>query len=548
MARIKIERSRSKVQDPAKFNLAPLVLSQNLALQVSNAYSQLGNAIAKTAEKTKKTEDKNTLRYLKIKSLPIIQEAKDKYKFSTDINDAQLFLEDMLVGNFENLLRSRNQEVKNAFQLYLLSTVQTEFGELYTNILTRHAQKSEDTLLETITEFDAQEAESNPQRRNNAQKEKSLIWTDATNIANLGEAKIKQLKKDSELRTKKFQYSYGTDNDPVSILAIGKEIRKEVGDIHANYILQNAENKIISDAIQEDRVSEIEIKADQEQKISNYAHVIKKIRLNDPSVSLDDINDLYKADQINSAQRNSLYKIYAGEIELSDDNVINLINGAMAIAGSVEDIDLLQRTVLLSPDVVDRLNVGHQEDFIGIFEKYKDKLPAFKEFQKNRKLLEDDLGVLNMSGDIIIMAGASNKKKVDKRLVINSLAYYDKLILEGANPDDAYLQTINEKLNNDNFPSIYELTDVISIDLKPPIKTELENGKVYFENRRAEVLEVYNKTGDIKTFAEDISKLDSIEILFNLRKDFYKDEVDGGLKKAFSGINETKIKLLQAEK
>ena len=144
------------------------------------------------------------------------------------------------------------------------------------------------------------------------------------------------------------------------------------------------------------------------------------------------------------------------------------------------------------------------------------------------------------------MAG-QGRKTVDERLVINSLARYDELILEGVNPDDAYLQTINEKLTNDNFPSIYEFADVISIDLKPPIKTEVENGKVYFENRRVEVLEVYKKTGDIKTFADDISKLDSTEILFNIRKKFYKDEVDGGLKKAFDAVNTQKTKLKKAD-
>ena len=545
MANIKIQRSQLKVQDPGGINVSPLVLSQNLALQVSNSYSQLGEAIAKTAKKTKATEDKNTLRHLKIESLPKIQAAKDKYKFSTRISDAESFIEDLNITKFELLLEGHNQEVKNGFQLHLLSTVEKEFGQLYTQILTNHAKESEDTLLDTITELDEQEADSNPQKRDAANKDKSLIWTDATNIANLGLAKLKQLKKDSDLRTKQFQYAYRTDNDPVSILAIGEEIRKDVGDNIANYILQNAENKLISDAIQDDRVSEIKLKADQNQKVHTYAHVIKKIRLEDPTVSLDDINDLYKANQINSAQRNSLYKIYAGEIELSDDNVINLINGAMAIAGSVEDIDLLQRTVLLSPDVVDRLNVGHQEKFIGIFEKYKDKLPAFKEYQNNRKRLEEDLDVVNSSGQIIVMAGQA-KKKVDERLVIDSLARYDELILEGVNSDDAYLQTINEKLTSDNFPNIYEFANTISIDLKPPIKTEIENGKVYFENRRAEVLEVYKKTGDIKTFADDISKLDSTEILFNIRKNFYKDEADGGLKKAFSGINEAKTKLKKA--
>lgn len=536
MAVIKIQRSQSRVQVSKAENLSPLVLSQNLALQVSNAYSQLGEAIAKTAAKTKATEDKNTLRSLKITALPLLTEKKNKYIKSTDINDAQFFLEDLNIKNFETLLKGYNQEVKDGFQSHLLKFAETEFGQLYTTILTNHAQKSEDTLLDTIIELDKQEADSNPQKRNNANKEKSLIWTDATNIANLGELKLKQLKEESDLRTKKFQLALQTDNDPISILAMGKELRTEMGDTAANYILQNADNVLISNGIQNDRIEEINFKADQNQKLENYAHVIKKIKLDDTSISLDDINDLYKANQINSAQRNSLYKIYAGEIELSDDNVIDLINGAMAMADTIEEIDLLKKTILLSPDIIDQLNVGDAEKFIGIFEKYDQDLPGYKLWKSNRELIEADLGKIK-SANIVLPGGIVSKK--DEKLIANTLGYYDELVLSGVEPDEAYIRTINEKLKNDKLPSIYELTDVISIDLKPPTAVELENGKVYFENRRTEILEVWKKTGDIKTFAEDISKIDNIEKLFIIRKDFYKDDENPN-DKAFSDTNPKK--------
>ena len=178
MAVIKIQRSKSRVQFPRADNLSPLVLSQNLALQVSNAYSQLGNAIEKTAKKTKATEDKNNLRVLTIEALPLLTEIKNKYRRSTNIIDAQLFLKDLSIKNFETLLKDHNQEVKNGFQSHLLKFAQTEFGQLYTGILTNHAKKSEDTLLDTIIELDKQEADSNPQKRDAADKEKSLIFSE----------------------------------------------------------------------------------------------------------------------------------------------------------------------------------------------------------------------------------------------------------------------------------------------------------------------------------------------------------------------------------
>ena len=60
------------------------------------------------------------------------------------------------------------------------------------------------------------------------------------------------------------------------------------------------------------------------------------------AVTLDDINDLYKKDALNSSQRDALYNIYTKETDLSDQNVIDIIEGALLIADRVEDIDTLK--------------------------------------------------------------------------------------------------------------------------------------------------------------------------------------------------------------
>ncbi len=99
---------------------------------------------------------------------------------------------------------------------------------------------------------------------------------------------------------------------------------------------------------------------------------------------------MFKSDQINSAQRNALYRVKLGIIEPSDENILTLINGAMHSA-EIEDLDAIESAVLTSPELADKLGIKDLEKFIQIFDKYKSDRPGFINYKKNRKLLADDL-------------------------------------------------------------------------------------------------------------------------------------------------------------
>ena len=176
-----------------------------------------------------------------------------------------------------------------------------------------------------------------------------------------------------------MQYSNRIKNSPMDILKLGVEnVASDVAnETLARSIIQNAEITLISKAIQEDTINELQIKADTEQKLNNFAYVIGKMNNGDTTISLDDINDLYKKDQLNSSQRDALYTLFANPKKLSDQNVVDMIEGAMLIAETVEEIDELREQILSSPEYVASLGLTKFSEYNAIFEKYQKNLPAF---------------------------------------------------------------------------------------------------------------------------------------------------------------------------
>jgi len=524
MALIKINRSQARITTPQTPQLQAAGIDPSSAIGFGNALASFGNAVNKTAEKTKTQQDKNDFRKLELAAGVQIEKAKVKYQFSSNVKDANLFLKDIDIKNFKTLLEGQNKEVVSLFNNYLAKETGNAFSSVYGTILKQHGLESETTLLDTIISLDKKSASDNPQDRNEADGEKTLLFSDANNLAALGPLKLQQLAKDSDLRTKKFQLKFQTKNDPVSVLKIGKEaLTKQLGSATAaQLVIDDANNAIVSKYFQGVKAEDQLDKADKLQKVSNFAYMLNQLKTDSQSVTLDNVNDLFKIGQINSAQRTSLYRAISGEIDVeSDGNTLALINGALQLADTVEEIDALKSMIFLDNEVVDNLAVGDLEDFITIFEKYDQDAEGYKLFKHNRGLLETDLGVVKRG---IIQVGPINKK--DERLIDETLRYYDNLVMQGIEPNDAYIKAVDEKLT-DQIPTIQRAFAVSSVsfptaDLTP--EKDGKKGEKYFDNRRNELIEKY-KNGDVdmETFIKDVDLLDSSEDLFKVRLDYFGD-------------------------
>lgn len=535
MAIIKIKRSQSKIGNVPTPNVTALTLDTNLALAQGAAISSLGKVVEDAKAKTKKQDDKNTFRKLKVQLDKDIITKKSAYSGSTNIQDADNFLKDVNPDQYKELLKGQNKEVQNLITNYLYQEGANEFKNLFTKITSNHLTETVEGDKQDIMALDMEEASNDPIKRQQAQDKKTLLFSNPEFTKRYSAKALATLKSESELRTKKFQLAFRTENDPISILQIGKEqFEKEEGlsPTEADLVIKNAENALVSKMNLENLEAERVERADTKQKVSNYIYMVKKFSNDDDAPSLDNINDLYKLGQINSAQRNSLYKMYNGEVDVSDHNILDFVNGAVASSVAVDEIDTLRETIILNPEVLARLNVKDAEKFISIFEKYDQDQPGWTNYTNIKKKLQADLGK-----SVIGNAVWSNTKvdTKDERKYVDAVDMFDQLVLKGIDPKDAYTQTASAFLDNSQLPSIYEVAPIQTISIPEPSEEDFKNPARYFEDRRTEIAKAYKDaegTISIEQFAKDIDSIDTMEDTFLMRQEKF-----GTAQNAFSSNN-----------
>ena len=535
MAVIKINRSTARIADVPVPNLSALRLDSSLALNYGAAMASVGKVVEDARAKTQKTQDMNDVRALVMEANKSILEASDNYKNSSNITDVDNFYDEVHLDKFKPLLKDYNTNVQSLFATELYKTTNNTGMKLYASILNKHGQVTQQGIKDDLFQLNILESHNRPYSRKKAQDQKDLIFNNPDTLNVFGEIELNKLKQDSILETKMMQYSNRIKNSPMDILELGeKNIASDVAnETLAKSIIQNAENTLISKAIQEDTINELQIKADTEQKLNNFAYVIGKMNNGDTTISLDDINDLYKKDQLNSSQRDALYTLFANPKKLDDQNIVDMIEGAMLIAETVEEIDELREQILSSPEYVASLGLTKFSEYNAIFEKYQKNLPAFTEYTNNMKLLEADLGKVTGGGmvsmaQLLGVSSGSPAIKANEKLRTNATGHYKTLVLDGMSPADAYLETTKRFLRGNNIPGVKDFTTISSITLSKPTEEETKSPSTYVINRTKEVTELYRDGAiDIQTFSSDLASIDSIDNLIKLRGELGIKDVFG---------------------
>ena len=528
MAVITINRSQARIANIPTPNVSALVLDPSIGLNYGAAIASVGKVIDDARAKTQKTQDTNDARTLATQANQSIMLAADKYKNSSKMADVNSFYQDVHLDKFKPLLKNYNKNVNTLFVTELYKNTNDIGTKLFASILQEHGVVTEENKKKDLFKLNINEASNNPLARRKAQKEKEAFFNSAENLNVFGVKELNKMKQESIIETKTMQYSNRIKNDPMSVLLLGKEhIQNDVvNEALADSIMQNAENTLISKSIQEDTINQLNYNFTRDERIHSFSYVLQQLNKGDAKISLDDINDLYKKNALNSSQRDALYNLFTNPKKLSDQNIIDMIEGSMLIAESVEEIDELHKQILSNPEYVASLGLTKFKEYNSLFEKYRADQPAWTEYQNNLKLLDADLGKVT-SGTVNFvqsMLGSSTTAKKDEKLRINAIGYYDNLVMNGVTPADAYLNTTEKWLRGTNISSVKDFTDFSSIELKKPTQLEIKNPSLYTENRTTELKDLYkNGSISIEAFSNDIAALDSIEQLIELRISLNED-------------------------
>tara|TARA_R110002110_G_scaffold79204_1_gene207228 strand:+ start:446 stop:2107 length:1662 start_codon:yes stop_codon:yes gene_type:complete len=515
MAVIKINRSQSQVRLPQQNNLTGLVTSPNLAIMQGNAINSISKAINDAAAKTKKTEDQNELQRIITETLPIISGKASTYSQSTNINDAKEYMASMDMKEFEPYLKNSSKEVKELFQNYLFKQTVSGYRDLHTGILARHVKETKLNQNNKWDDLTKLMATNDTGTASTAEDEFNATFLDPVVIDKYTPNELEKIKEDKKLQAIQLRFYNRNRNNPVDTLNRGKEITEKYGVVEAKRILDDAKNVLVSQVAEKDLDSIRLEKADKDQKIANFTDILLSIQRDDGSApSLDYITDLFKADQINSAQRNTLFKIKTQGPIITDPMILDYINGQLSIAETIEDIDAIEEQVLFTAGFADRLGIESIENIKHVKTLFTKDRPAFEEHKYYEKMLKTDLGEID--GGMTTFKAFGTADKTDQKKRYNGIERYMSLVRGGMRAEDAYVATVKDFLSKENMPSIFEVAMPRTVKMNvPKAGTDPET---YFKSIEDKMIAAYNANPkDVKAYTEDFERLDTIRDLYNVR-------------------------------
>ena len=532
MAKMEIYQSQmqaktQKVMDVGQSLSLPFEIAQAQGASIN----KLTSAIKKIRDERQATQDKNKARKI-IKAIdPLIKETFKGFQNQTDIGSLEEFYKKTDIKNFRRKLWFKNKRVKELVGDYIYKE-QIQLGDrLMTAITTNHGIETKAVHQDELNELKLKAASNDQNTRNFAKRDIESWFIDPNNQNKYTSGAFKKLYDDTNADVGKLQLQFNIKNNPDYVINNFKEISKTIKNKkEAKKVLKAAKKSWVSQQTAKDwdelRIEE----ADAKGKIANFAEIIKRLNnRDDPDFTkkiptLDDIEDLFDEEGINSSQYAAIIDLYANPKKLSKRRIVDMINAQLFVAKDAEQLDALEKQINFDADLITQLNVKDISAFKTIFDKYIQDKSGFKMFQHFGKKLNTNLGKIENAGGYVL--GSSKSSESDNQLTrIDGMKMYNDLIAANVDPADAYLQVLDGFQNEISLPTIYQVVQPTSIKILEPPKGTVKDPAKWFEDKRLQVLENYkNNSIDFNLYQADVNAINIIEDYYKLLEGIGKQE------------------------
>ena len=541
MGKLEIKYSGSQIKKASPTNLAGATIDPYYSSVAGSGFTKLGGFVDKIIKDTRVQNDKNKVRKLKLKVDEKIRPAYTKYSMSTDTADVKNFLAETDFSTFKNDFKKENKYVKNNMEAYILELQRDLQWKLLGEITQRHVKETQIGDQNDLDKITIDMAANDIITRTNAYKKFEAWFKDPTNSMRYGNNALKKLKDTKLSQAKRYQLEFQIKNDPLAILRNPKMLTDADNQLEAETLFNTAQANAVNFVEQRDWDDLQLEEASIAEKLNNFAEIITRMntwkanekdwRASIPSI--DDLNDMYKLDQLNSAQYAVLLDFYSNPKKVSNQSVIDMINAQITLAENIEDIDNLDKMVNLDIGTAKELGIKDIASYKKQFDLARKDFPAFQEAKSFEEKLEINMGKVNSVGTNPF-AKSKAQSQEEKLLEKQAIEYYRDLVYEkNVLASDAYVQTIERFTTDKTLPTIYNVANLTSIKLKVPKANELD-AKNYFTDARNEIAQAYkDKRIDLQVYMEDLAAMDVIEDVFDVRMDVFAHK-DNTLNFAFS--------------
>lgn len=444
---------------------------------------------------------------------------------------------------YENELAGENRAVKKKVEDWLRGQ-RTKFNlQLGNDIMSNSIEKSKVTKGNVLDNIITRASSNDLLERSRAENDFKNFFKDPNNISFYGAKGIQDLQSEKNKELVTLRLIRKTENGEVDLT--DDKVRNEISSYYDNKyeaaaVLKRIQTIQASKIFQESEKLKLEEKTDIQNKINNFTTILNLIsssrnsptdsKLQSKVPTVDELYDFKNAGRLNDVQYSYLLRILNNpEYKPTNDRMMETINLQMSLANTVERIDLLQNGINLNNELLKDLSPNDLITYNGLLEKFK----ADRDFQKDYKKYQDLIKVhtKNITRGIFSFANTTASQQA---LAVERLNEYNQYSLT-MKPEEAYLKTLNN-MSKEDLPTLADL----------PIRKELQlqNFSTYFEKyptdgfnemRKKSAEDFKNKKISMKQYQQDISDIDIINDVYEVRKGMYGED-EKNIKNIFMGV------------
>ena len=519
MAVLKIPQSTQEVRTQREQNV-DVRLPLSLAQQQGAAISSLGKVYEDIYKEQRAIEDKTELYEITREVQKDISKISSDVSKNTDLEFAHKTFGDLVKPEkYDYLLKDKNKRVKRLFGEWLLKTVDQEYNSITKTVIKRSNDQARANLQDEAGRLSILASSSDIVKATEAENDLEALGNAPETVRILGDDELKKFKEDNKKNVIKNRVLFGAANNPELTLENIEKIKKQIDPQLAKEVEEKAKQVIISrEALLKKEDDEFQ-KRSTDEKVAIFTKIAQQIADDDSPPDLDLLNDLFKADQINSVQYETLLRFSKNPEQLSDDRILDQIHAQLFIAETVDDLDKLDRMVHIEPDFLLGIGVKDVNTIHRVIEKSKDRA-VFQDQKFYLKKIDDVTGKLDNTSFYKDFNPRSASK--EQSLRTNARKLYLEFIADGLSPEDAFMKVSTGYLQNrDRMPTIYDLERVTSISINAPDEQAVrkQNASNIFEGWRKQVFDKY-KEGNINmdTLKRDLDNLDIMEDMYKARE------------------------------
>jgi hypothetical protein len=525
MAKLEIFNSKANVKDSNTPRTSALALPFSLATQRGQAITSVAKTIASIQKDMYAIEDTNNYN----KALPAlsleIDKKYSKYKESRDVDAPNKLIKDLEPSNFKSFLNGQSIPVQRLLKSKLAEKASLLVPKLNSQIVENNISDFKvglgdafDTAINQMISKDQAEMAIGTiafEKLINNKAAANYIGTDEFDKLVKAKTKIKNnllLNVNLQINPKEI-----LENQEALIEAVGPDAAKEY--------LFKAKTALISKRVDKERKERALELQDQETQIGAFTEVLVRIdnfqknqtdqTARNELPTINEVYQMYENGIINEAMFTKISDFMTEDAQdgMTDNELFMAITTQIHSATTVQQLDDIKKSYITDNNLLRQMAMEDVSAFNSIIDKAKGDFESHKDYKFYSKLINANIRnistVRGTKGQRIASAIANQEQFI--------LQSYNKLVLDGMSPENAYLSVLEDHFNEDHIPTLNSLPfPEKNVDWE----TALSDNS-YFDTVAKKVLDNFensNKSSfDAKRLIDELDQINFVRDIYSIR-------------------------------